>query len=271
MFRLQLLTAVLVAAHGRQPPSPSPLRSLTHEDEGSGPAAASPPPDSLGPQKVLCNVASIEHFHTMSSCTLDIPRMYKLSELMRRAKQAELTWLIAFVVSLMAVLLLALFVTCSYCRRRRTARPPPQVSSEADKKEQGIKIIYMRPDAWPMQVVDPSGDSVLAMPVDATELNSEFFTLGVDWVRMESPFTSSSRSSSSSSSREPPLPSPSSRRPTQHAQPIASRLARVLFSTSSPSSGERGDVELQGSLAQTSYAEEQADEDQGDPAENSPA
>ena len=55
---------------------------------------------------------------------------------------------------------------------------------EDDAELRGIKVVYLRPDAWPMRVEHPDGDQSLTVPVEPTEMRESEFT----WVQM-SPHT----------------------------------------------------------------------------------
>ena len=115
--------------------------------------------------------------------------------------------------------------------------------------------MYLRPDAWPMQVVGPNGDSALTKPAEAAELHSEFVSwVQMDsWVRMESPFTSSNRSSSPSSSdtSSPPPSRPAPDQPAAASQ-VAGLLARWALRRKAARDGLGGPLLLD-DLAEDGY------------------
>lgn len=254
-----LLAASGVAAYERLPPSPSPPPL---QEDGSGPAAQPPPP----PQgSLLCNLEAIEHYHTMEPCVLSATMVFQLSERMSSNTNHAVTMFIVTVVTVGALIIVCLIACCSMLRQlwQRARAPRRQAPLEAEKEQQrGVKIVYLRPDAWPIQVVGPNGDSALTKPAEAAELHSEFVSwVQMDsWVRMESPFTSSNRSSSPSSSdtSSPPPSRPAPDQPAAASQ-VAGRLARALFA-GSPAAGAGDVIELQAARAWTTTSHRADDE-----------
>lgn len=77
----------------------------------------------------------------------------------------------------------------------------------------GIKVVYLRPDAWPMHVLNPGGDDALTVAVESEEVRESEF-IPTTWVQMESPVPCSSRSSPSNSALSSPTHNNSQRGPS---------------------------------------------------------
>ena len=257
-----LLAASGVAAHERLPPSPSPPPL---QEDGSGPAAQPPPPPPPPQGSPLCNLEAIEHYHTMEPCVLSATMVFQLSERMSSNTNHAVTMFIVTVVTVGALIIVCLIACCSMLRRwwQRARAPRRQAPQEAEREQQrGVKVVYLRPDAWPIQVVGPNGDSALTKPAEAAELHSEFVSwVQMDsWVRMESPFTSSNRPAapSSSGTSSPPPSRPAPDQPAAASQ-VAGRLARALFA-GSPAAGAGDVIELQAARAWTTTSHRADDE-----------
>jgi hypothetical protein len=92
----------------------------------------------------------------------------------------------------------------------------------------GPKVVYLRPDAWPMHVANPAGDDQLTMPVPPVQLT---------FTQMPSPFTTSRSTSSLDSGVDSSVSNVSTSR--QSSRPRAS-------SPSARGATERGEIELAG-------------------------
>ena len=186
---LVLLFSSSAAAHMRAPASPPPAQPGAFEAASGEHAAAVP--------AKLCDL-KYPYWLLPSSCTLTPAMLADLSEDFREARQNELRWRAAFyaTIGVLALSFSCWFVSILfYCSRR----PTPHSQNVND-----VKVVYLRPDAWPMQVLNPgAGDFALTVPVEPIEIHGSDYDSRspITWVQMESPVTTRSNSPSATSSR----------------------------------------------------------------------
>lgn len=95
------------------------------------------------------------------------------------------TWKIAFFLCLSILLLVLISQRRLSSAAAATLQQRQPAGSDAESGPRGPpKVIYLRPDAWPMHVLNPDGKHALTVPVEPTVLPDELFT------QMPSPFAS---------------------------------------------------------------------------------
>ena len=173
----------------RFPPPPLP------RENGSG----EPPSPPLAPAKSAhkCDLKAIEVNQVVGACTLTPDVALALSESFARARHLEASrsaWQLGCIVSMsLALLLLVLGVIWQWMKCHKSER---KENDEAG----GIRVVYLRPDAWPMRVENPGGDEALTVAVAPTEICQPQFipsTTSDTWVQMGPPVTNRSQSSTS--------------------------------------------------------------------------
>ena len=197
----QLLALLVVVtctdAHVRAPRPPASPASVEAGSGDSGSSAAPSPPLPAA----LCNMVHLERGSPLRvACTLTPTMMFAVSEAFREARQDSL-WRHVSIASLGALLLLILswLLACLFWpphgRSRQASRR--QGRPEANEGYTGIKVVYLRPDAWPMHVINPGDQNALTVPIEEPVelLSSEF--IPTSWVQMEPPPACSSWSSPS--------------------------------------------------------------------------
>ena len=119
--------------------------------------------------------------------------------------------------------------------------------------DNSTKIVYLRPDAWPMQVMNPGGDDCLTVPVEPTALSPAEIA---GFTQMCSPLSTPSASTRPSSAWTSTAGSRPGSRAGSRATTPAGTLAGSRVSPSNTTAattaareggGERGEIELSGS------------------------
>ena len=149
------------AGHYRPPESP-PASPPAAAEQSSGEEPCARPK--------LCDLEHPYHWLPVfesESCELNPEMILTLSKALKQANEAERTWRNTS-LGLLGALLVLMFIWLSACaiyvwrrqqmRRDRTGVLPSPRNEEKANCQQGIKVVYLRPDAWPMSVVNPGGD-----------------------------------------------------------------------------------------------------------------
>lgn len=246
MRRLCLaLTLLSASCHTRDHPRFPPPAPLLEQGSGEPPAAPSPL------RIAACNAAhllwAIEVRQKMPLCAITPNVMLSLTASFHRARHHERMWQIGCIVSILVALFSLVVLSHIWYKQwkmkmsRRDGMP-----GEDDAELRGIKVVYLRPDAWPMRVEHPDGDQSLTVPVEPTEMRESEFT----WVQMESPHTRSSRlrgiypasqvSPSSHDTTSPARASGSRPSPPAHSPSSASRRSAATGASAFSAPGVLG-------------------------------